>query len=84
MTEQDVQQNEKTLQTFLERTDKQFVFRVGMTSLALLTEQLPPDQYSAFLSDCVDNAAELQKHKMLNSKTPKPDSPEPAGTSSAK
>jgi hypothetical protein len=71
MTEQDTKQNEATLENFLDRADKQFVYKVGLTSLALLTEQLPPEQYQAFLSDCVDNAAELQKHKMLNSKTPK-------------
>ncbi len=49
MTDQDVAKNEQGLQAFLQKTDKQFVYRVGMTSLALLTEQLSPEQYEAFL-----------------------------------
>jgi hypothetical protein len=66
MTEQEVARNEKTLTRFLHKANKQFTYRVGLISLALLTEQFSPAQFEAFLSNCVDEATELQKHKNLN------------------
>ena len=41
---------------------------VGIVSLALLTQQLPTEQYQEFLKDCIDNAAELHKAKLLGVK----------------
>lgn len=66
-----VQQNEQRLGDLLEKGDKKFVALVAVTALGLLTEQMTADQYSAFLSDAVENASQIQKHKMLNSQEPK-------------
>jgi hypothetical protein len=63
-----VQQNEKQLEQFVSQADKKFVPQVGIMALALLTEQMEPDQYKQFLSDCIDNAADLHKAKLLGLK----------------
>jgi hypothetical protein len=68
MDQQTVQQNEKVLGKLLDKGDKKFVSLVGITALGLLTEQMPPEQYAAFLATCIDNASEIQKHKNLNTK----------------
>lgn len=69
-----VKQNEKTLGKLLDKGDKKFVALVGVMSLSLLTEQMDADAYQKFLHDCITNAHEIQKHKMLG--TDKPDKDE--------
>jgi len=66
--ERTVQTNEKALHEFLRNADKTFVTQVGILSLALLTEQFPTEQYQEFLTECIDNAAELHKAKLLGLK----------------
>lgn len=63
-----IKQNEEQLGQFLDHGDKKFVGQVGIMALALLTEQMEPDQYKQFLSECIDNAAELHKAKLLGLK----------------
>jgi hypothetical protein len=65
---QATQTNEKVLHEFLRNADKTFVTQVGIISLALLTEQFSTEQYQEFLTDCIDNAAELHKAKLLGVK----------------
>jgi hypothetical protein len=60
-----IQQNEKLLGSLLDRGDKKFVTQVGIMALTLLTEQLPPDQYKQFLSECANNAVEMHRFKSL-------------------
>jgi hypothetical protein len=69
MDQQAIDQNEQLLGQFLDNADKKFIGHVGMTALAIMTEKLPPDQYQAFLSECIENAHEIQKHKSLNANT---------------
>lgn len=61
-----VKQNEDALGQFLDKSDKKFVGQVGVVALTLLTEQLDPEQYKKFLAECVDNAVEIHRYKMLN------------------
>lgn len=66
-----IQQNEKMLADFLDRADKKFVTQVGIMSLTLLTEQMPPAQYQQFVASCIQNAHQLVGYSLLNRNTPK-------------
>lgn len=74
-----IKQNEDLLGQFLDQSDKKFVGQVGVMALALLTEQLDPDQFKQFLSQCVENAVDMHRVKMMHGKQPKPTeaAPEP-------
>lgn len=65
-----IQQNEQALGELLDRGDKAFVSQIGIMALALLTEQMQPEQYRELLSNAIDNASELQKHKQLGTLQP--------------
>jgi hypothetical protein len=64
MGAQDVQENEATLQGFLERRISSSYIASGLTALGLLTEQLPPEQYKAFLTK-VPTRSQRWRHKKL-------------------
>jgi len=70
-----VEQNENLLGQFLDQSDKKFIGQVGVMALTLLSEQMEPQQYKQFLSECVDNAVEMHRFKMLNGKPDKTSSP---------
>lgn len=61
----DVHKNEQVLGSLVDQADKKFTALVGMMALGILTEHLPADQYQAFVSECIENAHEFVKHKML-------------------
>lgn len=71
-----VKQNEDLLGQFLDQSDKRFIGQVGVTALTLLTEQLSPEDYKQFLTECIDNAVEIHRFKMLNGKPAKNSSPQ--------
>ena len=68
-----ITQNEEQLGQFLDQGDKKFVAQVGVMALTLLTEQMEPEQYKQFLSDCIENAVQMHRYKMMNGKNSKPE-----------
>jgi len=66
-----IDQNEQLLAQFLDNADKKFIHQVGLTALAILTEQMPPEQYQSFLKESIESAHEIQKYKSLNTRGPK-------------
>jgi hypothetical protein len=66
-----VKQNEQALGEFIDQADKKFVGQAGIMALALLTEQMEPQQYKQLLSECIENAMQMHRFKMLNGKSPK-------------
>lgn len=65
MNDQAVKQNELLLKSFLDKADKKFIQQVGLVALTLLTEEMSPEQYQQFLSECADSAVELHRYKMM-------------------
>lgn len=74
-----IKQNEEQLGQLLDQGDKKFVGQVGIMALALLTEQMEPDQYKQFLSECINNAVEMHRYKMLNGNKAAKGNPEQSG-----
>lgn len=70
MDQVSTQKNEHLLGQFLDSADKEFVGQVGIIALGLLTERMNSEEYQLFLSECVDNAMEFKKHKILNAQSP--------------
>ena len=81
MDQASVKQNEEQLAQLLDQADKKFVGQVGVMALALLTEQMEPEQYRKFLAMCVDDAVEMHRYKMLSGKPG--GTAAPAGSSAA-
>lgn len=75
-----VQQNEQLLKSFLDRADKKFIFQVGLVALTLLTEEMSPEQYEQFLSECAQNAIEVHRYKMMGGEAEEEEQPTPSSS----
>lgn len=66
----DDKQNEQLLGEFLDKADKKFAALVGITALGIEAMSMPQDEFRAFLSECINQAHDLHKAKLLGAEVP--------------
>lgn len=62
--------NEKLLSYFLEKADKKFAAIVGVTALGIQSLTMDSKEFKAFLTECINQAHDIQKSKMMGGDSP--------------